>query len=1595
MYLVDALATVENNHIEANRASYQGGGVLCSSWLSPLIGGNTITNNRAGSYGGGICCIETELGPYITGNTIAGNTALDGGGIYCDHSRPDITHNVIDHNRAEDDGGGIACINQPSAMIGSNSIVYNRANPQGGGIYCQDSTPLITNCILWGNGDDLHVYARNTTVCELNVTYSLVEDGQQGEGNISLAPYFVAPNGQGIGGDYHLRPFSPGIDAGNPASDFAREPVPNGGRIDMGAYGNTTEASSKGADGDGDGMPDDWEAANGLNPNDGSDGGQDADRDGATNLREYEAGTNPDLAYEGASASVYVSHVNADDPAADGTLVHPFSSIQRAVDVARPGGFIRVTNGVFHERLFVDGKALTLEGGYDPTFATVTDQKTTVNADRQGRSFTLTNVPDGFVLENFVATGAQERDGGGIYILGSEPEIRNCEIVDNRVIDDGAGIFAFNSAPRIIDCTVRGNESGGSAALYFRNSGGTVTQCLISGNTADHSTGIQLSTSTVRISDCRIENNLARSTGGGLVCRRGSTLILDDSSVMNNQAQGPPETSYGGVEVFEGSTGILRGFCEITGNGPHGVLAEGSSTIVVEGMVDIDSNDWMARDAEFLDGGGVLWMGSAARLCVDQCSISCGIFGPGTIRIDRDGESILAGNAYINIGKDGSISCQGRLRVKDDAKILGTGTISIVLPGELVLEGAAQIHSSTLVCDGLLRVKDNAAILDSSIIVSRASFEGNAHIESNTISAQAAAPYGQFFIEGTVSVSGNTIHADGDRYMDLDPSTFNGLITNNRIIVTIPKDTGQARSGMLELRGQPGLANGGTQDLDNPFLWKVNAVPGFNTDNWMIDALVLDDHAKLNLTNRFDFHVPFDLDGHEEVLYVRNLKLGAGAVLNTAFNRIYYETLEVDPTAVINNIPLLGFSLSNIAFNDGLEYLIRVTNNNRVCPDNPFYDRIHVERVTGLAPDRDGMMRMKNQTDTDPDSPAYGQVIHARAKGLFARVIEPEVLIQFEYVFESSDPGIELDIFLSDCPEMLAEGHPGRVSCYRKVGTLLPPLPGQPGAEGSGRFGIYSQSVNRGNLNFIRGTRIEFELRGPEGASVLINNWDPLVVTCESTICKEVNGDGAVDIGDLYTIIQEFGKPTSKGLECFEGPFRRNGRVDMEDVEGMCWFLSPDNKGGACDNIFRTGPRGPLASGSMPPPPSGSTDFSIPENNLLLSGLQGITEGYRLFMFNDLGQYQTWFDPAFPQSNGRLVLDSENTVWQIQMTHGLVGFSDSNSLIPPAIFEDILEPRYKTLGRVQVGLQMVNLPTNEILTFGLPLSDAAFDREKYVYVVPVVVEPNLADPGRAYLASAKLELLPDSIPPYRIVQLYDDSDAGNDRDNRNLNGLREIEVDSWGNVYVLNNDSMNDSDTIWEYDSATGEMIGTPESLSDSSGPAIPSPTAMHVSTTTGLVYLAALSDPDAGCSNIYGLSLEDFSLRRTILIRDMHHITGISEDPATGRLWVTGFSMRDIPEYLDQVVEPFYHPYLARIEPSQSEVTAFPLDQTGTEEGNNLSLPLSVLWVGPTACDRADLNQDGIVNFPDFALMAEEWVSTDTIEDLRNLARHWLEDCR
>jgi len=1552
--------TIKENVIEDNNAIGDGGGIYCANQSSPSITDNKIRSNQAGYHGGGICCTY-DSDPNILRNTIKGNIAsVDGGGIYCSYSSDaNIINNFIFENVAKDDGGGICCMEDSSATIRNNTIARNRANPQGGGIFSENenSQPTITNCIIWENGDDLHDYISGR---DCNATYCCIEDSSEGLGNISLAPYFVADPAND---DYYLKSYSHCIDAGDPNSDYSMEPAPNGERINMGAYGNTEEAATKSDDTDDDRLPDDWEIEHfgSLDPRPDDD----PDGDGLTNEEEYQAETNPNVAYDGLEDIVYVSIYNPDDPNADGTLDHPFPTIKQGIDAAQEGAEIKVTTGTFYERLIIDSKELLIKGGYDQDFS-LREHHTTLSAEGQGRVMLYLNVPGG-VLSRFIITDGNERDGGGMYFFNSSPTITDSQIIENTSQDDGGGISCyFGSKPVFKDCLIAGNnayDNGGG--IYCRDAAPTFYRCDIRDNQAEDGGGIRLRNSTPLLTYCKIVGNTARDNGGGIVSRQGSEPNMIDCIISYNTAG----NNGGGIRIREGSSAIIND-CNIIDNSPQGFWAV-SSTVEIDGTVKIVSNDCTGKDIKLI-GDGTLQIQSAVTLKLDDSTIDCNVSGPGTIEIESDSELFIEGDADIDLGGEGIIQC-----------------------------------------NGLLHVRENAKISNANISVTQANFKGNVNISNSVITAEAGAPYGQFFIEDTVEIIGNDIHANGDRYMDLDPSVFDGLIENNRIYVRITEGKNQSRGGLFELRGQDDLVSSACED--DEFLCKVDlgTIPDFDLKSWTLEELTLEDGAKVNLTNRFDFQSPYDSGGDEEVLYVRKLVLGEGAVLNTAFNQIYYETLIGDPCEVVKHVPLLGFSLNNIAFDDATEFVTRIKHNNLIDPDLPEYNRYYVERVVDTEPDPDGMMQMCNLLDINPKSSTYDQVVNARAKGLFSKSNEEEILIQFEYLFGSSDPGLELVIYLTDVPELLEHYDPDRQDHYIEVARLPVPPTDRPGSPGSGRFGVFHKYVSRGELDFVRGTRIELELVGPAGACVLINNLDPQV-HCSELYCGDVTGDKGATIEDYLTVIASVGSPVEilpdgSSTTCLEFGFGVDGRVDTLDLSAWAWMLGLEEPLNLCDTPLTSG----LATISAATGSLEGSDITrlfsleppdIPLDALLVTGKRGTSDlsarlDDNLYVFDVNGQYVDKLEPDPNHSNGKLVQDSAGEIYQVNHEKGLLQLSNGDRVIPPAGFPIDIDPRYGLPAQVSIGLGYEQIYSESDKAFiwvwvGRPILDAAFDADGYVYVVPVVVEPDGNEP---YVVAAKLQLLDTENPPYRIVQLYDDPPPPGD--NQYLNNLREIEIDRAGNLYVISTDKLNDADILWVYDTESGQ-VKRRLMLGNRDGDCyLPAPVTMHVSNTKDRLYIASSqNNPDANSDLLYVLSKQDLNIVRTIEINGMGHITDITEDPITGTLWVVGFTMSKIPGYIDPNTEPFYDPYLAKIPYESNEpVEAMCLSDPILYPDNDLALPLSIIWTATR------------VNFVDFAEFATHWFESNcafpdwcggadftgdgnvTMEDLLMFCNNWL----
>ena len=190
----DRKSRITYSRLEFGRAigswpDINGAAIFCY-YSNPKIRNNTIIRNSA-RRGGGICCYSSD--PKISNNTIMGNSALQGGGIYCFRwSNPTISNNTITGNAAKHAGGGIYCSRYSNPFINSNTLSGNSAGDAGGGIYCVDSSPTITNSVLWGdtaqNGPEIYVESGDPIV-----TYCDVQGGWPGGGNLDFHPLFRDP----------------------------------------------------------------------------------------------------------------------------------------------------------------------------------------------------------------------------------------------------------------------------------------------------------------------------------------------------------------------------------------------------------------------------------------------------------------------------------------------------------------------------------------------------------------------------------------------------------------------------------------------------------------------------------------------------------------------------------------------------------------------------------------------------------------------------------------------------------------------------------------------------------------------------------------------------------------------------------------------------------------------------------------------------------------------------------------------------------------------------------------------------------------------------------------------------------------------------------------------------------------------------------------------------------------------------------------------------------------------------------------------------------------------------------------------------------
>ncbi|MHC4122189.1 MAG: M6 family metalloprotease domain-containing protein [Planctomycetota bacterium] len=296
IYCYQSSPIIENCIITLNNASYSGGGIFLDENSNPKIDNCTINYNQCGASGGAICSVGSH--PEITNSLITHNSSYYSGcaGSLYDSDMTFINCTIADNQADYEFGtGGIDCFY--GDVLVANTIMWNNSSDSNSQfeIYAAEAIvnysdiqmpepneiwdgndsnninadPLFADPnlndyhlksafgrwipVTYTNGDfdnsgfinfkDFAIFANEWKSTNPDMQFDLFPDNEIDSKDLDIFAYNWLSPGQNTQGWELDDVNSPCIDAGNPSSDYSDEPFHNGDRINMGAYGNTSQAS--------------------------------------------------------------------------------------------------------------------------------------------------------------------------------------------------------------------------------------------------------------------------------------------------------------------------------------------------------------------------------------------------------------------------------------------------------------------------------------------------------------------------------------------------------------------------------------------------------------------------------------------------------------------------------------------------------------------------------------------------------------------------------------------------------------------------------------------------------------------------------------------------------------------------------------------------------------------------------------------------------------------------------------------------------------------------------------------------------------------------------------------------------------------------------------------------------------------------------------------------------------------------------------------------------------------------------------------------------------------------------------------------------
>lgn len=245
--------TIQNGMARQQASNATGGGICNNGNTSPTICNITFKNNYA-LWGGGALYNAYPSEPIIINckfisNYADGQEGGGGGAVLNSNSVPVFINSIFQGNTSASVGGAVWEAYGSSSIYINCLFINNSCPTQGGAITNHESSPAIinstfvgnspygvtsgtnsfpsmVNCVLWNNSQG---QINDFNGSQTDITYSNIQGGFSGDGNINEDPQFIDPSN----GDYSLAGSSLCINAGT-NQPFEAGQIADGITIDLG-----------------------------------------------------------------------------------------------------------------------------------------------------------------------------------------------------------------------------------------------------------------------------------------------------------------------------------------------------------------------------------------------------------------------------------------------------------------------------------------------------------------------------------------------------------------------------------------------------------------------------------------------------------------------------------------------------------------------------------------------------------------------------------------------------------------------------------------------------------------------------------------------------------------------------------------------------------------------------------------------------------------------------------------------------------------------------------------------------------------------------------------------------------------------------------------------------------------------------------------------------------------------------------------------------------------------------------------------------------------------------------------------------------------